>query len=523
MGGTPVIRVAAILPGIVALLLAAMPPAAAEVTRLEIASKAAYGMFRPGEYVLWKGRVHGEIAPDEAIPDLDKAKRNARGRVEYAADIMLLMPADPSKGNGTLLVDVPNRGRVYGSALYNGPRGRPFNSGNISPGTGFIEDRGFALAEVQWELGKGPDLPSFAGADGKTRYVEGVGFAIMRDAADFLAHGSADSVGTPNPLRGNVGHAIATGKSQSGRFLKTFLLHGFNMAGGRRVFDGMHIFVSGAGLLPILQSGTGPQSSADAAPSFDNPEFPGVNEGPFTIGEIVATVEKRGELPPKILMVSSTTDFLSLRASLGRTGGSGAQEQAIPANVRMYDIAGASHVVLPDADCKLPREQLDWAPVSRATLHHLARWVAENADPPASRLLPLAPATEDPDVLQLPAKLANAVIQRPKRDADGNVLDGVRLPDLVVPLGTHAAQQEPKSFICALAGAFVPFAATKGAREAAHDPRPSIAERYKDQDDYVNRIRVAARELQAQGFLMPEDAAVIVASAAAMPWPPRAN
>ena len=196
--------------------------------RLEITGKTPYGTFRPGEYVLWRGKVHGELAPGEAIPDLDKAKRNEAGKVEYTSEIMLLMPADPSKGNGTLLVDIPNRGRVYGIALYNGPRGEPFNSGNIQQGTGFLEDRGFSLAEVQWELGKGVELPSFTGPDGKTRYVEGAGFAIVRDTADFLARGAVDAAGTPNPLRGAIDRVLASGKSQSGRFLKTFLLNGFN-------------------------------------------------------------------------------------------------------------------------------------------------------------------------------------------------------------------------------------------------------------------------------------------------------
>ncbi len=490
------------------LMLAAMAPASAEIVRLEITGKATYGTFRPGDYVLWKGRVHGELAPTEAIPDLDKAKRNERGRVEYASDVMLLMPADPSKGNGTLLIDAPNRGRVYGIALYNGPHGEPFNSGNIHQGTGFLEDRGFALAEVQWEMGKGTDLPSFAGPDGKTRYIEGVGFAIMRDTADFLARGWADAAGTANPLRGAIDHVLASGKSQSGRFLKTYLLHGFNRMNGHRVIDGMHIFVSGAGLLPILTSSTGPQSSADAAPSFTNPEFRGVNEGPFTIGEILAVVEKRGEVPPRIVMVSSTTDFLSLRASLGRTGGSGTKDQPIPANVRMYDIAGASHVVLPRApDCTLPLAKLDWTPVSRAILLALDLWVGQNTAPPANRLMPLEPALGDADVLGAPKHLVGAVIQRPKRDADGNVLGGVRLPDVAVPLGVHAAQQEPKSFSCALAGAFLPF------------PQAKIVERYKDRDDYVNRIRQSARALQADGFLLAEDAAVIVNAAAAMRWP----
>ena len=61
------------------LVLAWACPAAAEVVRLEITSKQPYGTFRPGDYVLWKGRVHGELAPTEKIPDLDKAKTNERG------------------------------------------------------------------------------------------------------------------------------------------------------------------------------------------------------------------------------------------------------------------------------------------------------------------------------------------------------------------------------------------------------------------------------------------------------------
>ena len=103
--------------------------------------------------------------------------------------------------------------------------------------------------------------------------------------------------------------------------------------------------------------------------------------------------------------------------------------------------------------------------------------------------MPLEP-TADADVLGAPKHLPTAVIQRPKRDTDGNVLGGVRLPDMEAPLGVHAAQQEPKSFSCALAGAFLPFT------------QAQIAARYKDRDDYVNRIRTAARALQKEGLLL---------------------
>src|ERR1700759_4848402 len=204
-------------------------PAAAKVTKLEITSKDDFGTFKPGEYVWWQGKIYGEPSPSEKIPDLDKAARNARGMVEYSAKISLMFPKNPKSGNGTLLVDIPNRGRVYAQALYNSLHDEPSEYGTTEFGTGFLQDHGFAIAEVMWELGQGADLPNFTDGAGKKHFVEGVGFAIVRAAPDFLRNASADSLGTPNPLRGAVKHVLASGKSQSGRYLKTFLHNGFNM------------------------------------------------------------------------------------------------------------------------------------------------------------------------------------------------------------------------------------------------------------------------------------------------------
>lgn len=488
--------------------------AQAKVTRLEIASDTPYGSFRAGDYVRLDGRIVGELPPGGSpIPDLDKAARNARGMVEYSARIILFIPRDPASRNGTLLVDVPNRGNAYANALYNSPRGRPTPAGNLDAGTGFLEDRGYAVAEVYWELGRGADLPAFLDEQGKRRFVEGVGFAIVRDAADFLAHDAADTAGTPNPLAGTIKRTLGTGKSQDGRFLKTFLLHGFNMAEGRRIFDGMHIFVSAAGLLPILRSGPGPESSADKIPNFADPELPGVNDGPLTIGEIVAAVEARGEVPPKMMLLNSTVDYASLRASLGRTGAHGTSDLPLPPSVRMYDVAGASHVTTRKAPaCDQPPEPLDWAPVARATLHRLDEWVAHNVAPPATRLMPLQPAKGDPSVLQAPSNLPEAVIQVPQRDPDGNPIGGVRLPDIAVPLGVHGGQNAPlTNFTCSLVGTYQPFAPAPASGDGKP---PSLAERYADQQDYVNRVRTAARAAEDEGFLLPEDVAVIVNAAA---------
>jgi hypothetical protein len=119
--------------------------------------------------------------------------------------------------------------------------------------------------------------------------------------------------------------------------------------------------------------------------------------------------------------------------------------------------------------------------------------------------MPLQPANADPTVLRAPKNLSEAVIQIPQRDPDGNPLGGVRLPDMEAPLGVHGAQNDPLSFSCSLIGAFVPFSPER------------LAALYPTQSAYIDRIRVAARAAQAEGFLLPDDAAIIVNAIEAAP------
>ena len=57
-------------------LMATDRPAAAEVTQIEFTSKQPYGTFRPGDYVIWQGKIHGDLSPQEDIPGIDRAARN---------------------------------------------------------------------------------------------------------------------------------------------------------------------------------------------------------------------------------------------------------------------------------------------------------------------------------------------------------------------------------------------------------------------------------------------------------------
>jgi hypothetical protein len=99
----------------------------------------------------------------------------------------------------------------------------------------------------------------------------------------------------------------------------------------------------------------------------------------------------------------------------------------------------------------------------------------------------------------------------PQVDADGNELAGIRVPEVAVPLATttgwnfRAERIGNPSTIYALLGSYMPFPRTRAERELKHDPRPSIAERYKGREDYLQRIRAAAVDLVKQRFLLDED------------------
>ena len=90
------------------------------ITAIEITSRmpfvggAAFG--EAGAYERLDGVAIGEIDPahssNSSIVNIDKAPCNARGRVEYRSDICILRPVDPDKGNGRILYEVNNRGRI---------------------------------------------------------------------------------------------------------------------------------------------------------------------------------------------------------------------------------------------------------------------------------------------------------------------------------------------------------------------------------------------------------------------------
>src|SRR5262249_1558978 len=106
-------------------------------------------------------------------------------------------------------------------------------------------------------------------------------------------------------------------------------------------------------------------------------------------------------------------------------------------------------------------------------------------------------------------------------DADGNETAGVRLPDITVPVGTHAGWN-PRDPITGSPEQIVPmhgltlfFAPTEATRAAQGDPRRSLAERYRDENDYEAKVRAAALRLAADRYLLEEDVESVVEAALA--------
>jgi hypothetical protein len=147
-----------------AALLLAPIAAQARVTRIEIlraepfAGGETFGDV--GAYQKVVGRLHGELDPalplDAVIVDLDKAPRNARGQVEYAADFYILRPADLAKGNGALLYDVNNRGNKRALIAFNSAPASNDPATPADAGNGFLMRHGFSVVWSGWI----PDLPA---------------------------------------------------------------------------------------------------------------------------------------------------------------------------------------------------------------------------------------------------------------------------------------------------------------------------------------------------------------------------
>ncbi|PWU19753.1 MAG: hypothetical protein C5B48_13205, partial [Candidatus Rokuibacteriota bacterium] len=157
-----------------------------------------------GAYEEMKGRLHFSLDPrhpaNRRITDVELAQRNAEGRVEWAADVSILLPVDRRRVSGRILLDVVNRGNTVAVPNFNRATRPVFGPGSdpnppVDVGDGFLMKRGFTVMSFGWQ----PDVPRVPG------------LFRMQPTEAFDAEG--------RPLRGQVSSQL-----QSGTAVRHFLL-----------------------------------------------------------------------------------------------------------------------------------------------------------------------------------------------------------------------------------------------------------------------------------------------------------
>jgi hypothetical protein len=121
----------------------------AELVRVDITSREPHAGGRPfgerGPYERLRGKAFFEVDPEspgnQAVVDLDLAPRNARGRVEFSADLEILAPRDLSRSNGAVFYEVNNRGnRTSPGVVAGGAEDFFFARGFIVAWSGWIAE-----------------------------------------------------------------------------------------------------------------------------------------------------------------------------------------------------------------------------------------------------------------------------------------------------------------------------------------------------------------------------------------------
>ena len=284
---------------------------------------------------------------------------------------------------------------------------------------------------------------------------------------------------------------------------------------------------------------------------------------------------------PKIAETFGSAEIWGLRQSFTLVGTDAKADIPIPANVRRYYFPGVSHgggpgnfatrttPVKAAAACALLSNPAPVGPMRTAIISRLVAWVTKDTPMPESTYptiaagtlvkntnaamgFPKIPGAPMPEGVQYPlvdwdlgpqfrytdqsgvlTKIPVAKGTLPQLvvrvDADGNEVAGIKSPLLSAPLGTYtgwnvttsgmyAGQLCGPSFGSSPIGGFIPFAKTKAERIASGDPRLSLEERYTDHAGYVRAVKTAADKLVRDGYLLADDATVMITQAERMHW-----
>ena len=377
----------------------------------------------------------------------------------------------------------------------------------------------------------------------------GMGFAAVRDVAASCATMRHRPIRCSTAcIRRSTARSASASRNPAASCATSSISASTRISQGRVVFDGLMPHVAGtrrmATNVRFGQPGRNPRHPQD--PAWQADLFPftyatlsdpisGKTDGLLRRCALSATC-------PKVMQTDSEHEWWASHASLLVTDLAG-NHLDLPDNVRAYMIAGTPHFAEPTdvmrkglAAMSLPQNPMHAGAPMRALLTDLNAWISDGVPPPASRVpmrahgtlvaaegavrtdIPGLPYTgihtlaafSDQSVLP-PKEIGRYPVFVPKADDDGMAISGIRQLALAVPRATYTAwnpraQGFGPTALYPLQGAVVPFAPTEAARKEIHDPRPSIAERYADNDAYVAAVRREAARQVAERLLLPEDA-----------------
>jgi len=428
-----------------------------------------------------------------------------------------------------------------------------------------VEDKPVVIERAKWRL-VDPTHVSLTGGfepgkiyeivhTAKDPVLAGLGFAAVRDFVAFMKDGNPATLLSDQPRY--IKRAIATGQSQSGRFLRTFLYQGFNASEkGKIVFDGMMPTIAGGGLGGfnhrfVQPTRTGfPYSGflypVDLFPFADNDTTEPVTGA--TDGLLRAAVKSK--TVPKIFYINGSCEYWGRVAPLLHISPDGKADVPLPETTRIFFMTGTPHGsggFPPNKNtAQYTTNPNSYKLQLKALLLAMNAWIKDGTAPPASRypkiasgeLVPMSslrfpkipgvtvatrprisyrldfgPEFTSKGVISIePPKVGKPYpLPVPQVDEDGNELGGVRTPELSVPLGTYAgwnlgnAESGAMDEIAVSSGSWFPFPVTKAAQAKSGDPRLSLEERYGDRVGYLAKLRAAAEAQVKEGLLLAGD------------------
>jgi len=261
---------------------------------------------------------------------------------------------------------------------------------------------------------------------------------------------------------------------------------------------------------------------------------------------------------PKIFFSNTSYEYWGRAAALIHTSADGKSDIPISGSVRIYHFTGLQHFSGPfpaergkgDLLGQNPQSPLPIRYFWRAMISNMDAWVRGNVLPPPSSYpkiadgtlvplseyaLPVIPGINRPheanaayridygpqwnkgiQTLQPPRVGKAFPVLVPQVDADGNERDGVRLPEITVPLASYTGWNLRDASIGApdqrvsFEASWLPFPLTAAEREKTKDPRKSIAERYAGREDFLTKFRGAVDDLVKRRWILEEDRAALI-------------